>query len=119
MTKDFSRAEFACKGENCCGGSAPATTELVAALQRLRDLIDRPIEITSGFRCNRHNAGIGGAPGSYHSLGMAADIFCRGMPPEELAEAAEQIDAFRCGGIGIYRAWVHVDTRDGRARWRA
>ncbi len=33
-----------------------------------------PIHITSGYRCIRHNAEVGGVPKSRHLIGAAADI---------------------------------------------
>ena len=116
----FRRREFACKGgDNCCGGAAPVDDRLVTGLQILRSIVNRPITITSGFRCVKHNASIGGSERSQHTLGKAADIRCAGFTSEELAEAAERVDEFRDGGIGIYQSFVHVDVRtDGQARWR-
>lgn len=120
MSKNFSRSEFACKGTNCCGNSAPVSPELISALQDLRDQLNLPLSITSGFRCNRHNESVGGATQSFHTLGMAADVSCPdGMTAEDLAQAAETIPAFQQGGIGIYPSWVHLDVRTtGKARWR-
>ncbi len=120
LSKNFSRSEFACKGTNCCGHSAPVQPELIYALQALRDQLNLPLSITSGFRCNRHNESVGGADRSFHTLGMAADVACPdGMKAEDLAQAAEAIAAFQQGGIGIYPSWVHLDVRTtGKARWR-
>ena len=120
LSKNFSRSEFACKGTNCCGHSAPIQPELISALQALRDQLNLPLSITSGFRCNRHNESVGGATRSFHTLGMAADVACPdGMTAEDLAQAAETIPAFQQGGIGIYPSWVHLDVRTtGKARWR-
>lgn len=120
LSKNFSRSEFACKGTNCCGHSAPVHPELISALQDLRDQLNLPLSITSGFRCNRHNESVGGAVQSFHTLGMAADVSCPdGMTAEDLAQAAETIPAFQQGGIGIYPSWVHLDVRTtGKARWR-
>jgi uncharacterized protein YcbK (DUF882 family) len=120
LSKNFSRSEFACKGTNCCGHSAPVHPELISALQDLRDQLNLPLSITSGFRCNRHNESVGGAAQSFHTLGMAADVSCPdGMTAEDLAQAAEAIPAFQQGGIGIYPSWVHLDVRTtGKARWR-
>ena len=120
MSKNFSRSEFACKGTNCCGHSAPVHPELISALQDLRDHLNLPLSITSGFRCNRHNEFVGGAAQSFHTLGMAADVACPdGLTAEDLAQAAETIPAFQQGGIGIYSSWVHLDVRTtGKARWR-
>lgn len=120
LSKNFSRSEFACKGTNCCGHSAPIQPELISALQALRDQLNLPLSITSGFRCNRHNDSVGGAARSFHTLGMAADVACpEEMTAEDLAQAAETIAAFQQGGIGIYPSWVHLDVRTtGKARWR-
>jgi uncharacterized protein YcbK (DUF882 family) len=120
LSKNFSRSEFACKGTNCCGHSAPVHPELISVLQALRDQLNLPLSITSGFRCNRHNESVGGAARSFHTLGMAADVACPdGMTAEDLAQAAETIPAFQQGGIGIYPSWVHLDVRTtGKARWR-
>ena len=120
LSKNFSRSEFACKGTNCCGHSAPVQPELISALQALRNQLNLPLSITSGFRCNRHNESVGGAARSFHTLGMAADVACpEEMTAEDLAQAAETIAAFQQGGIGIYPSWVHLDVRTtGKARWR-
>lgn len=120
LSKNFSRSEFACKGTNCCGHSAPVHPELISAIQTLRDQLNLPLSITSGFRCNYHNESVGGAAQSFHALGMAADVACPdGLTAEDLARAAETIPAFQQGGIGIYPSWVHLDVRTtGKARWR-
>lgn len=118
LTKNFNREEFACKGEKCCGHSAPVHLGLAHGLQILRDLLDRPIIITSGFRCRFHNKKIGGSLHSYHCIAMAADIIVPGFTPDEIANWAEKIGVFRNGGIGIYSDWVHLDVRsNGPARW--
>ena len=119
ISEHFNRSEFACKGTNCCGGSHPVDQGLVDSLEHLRGIALRPIIVTSGFRCRRHNIEIGGEEDSYHTLAMAADIKCPGLTPEELAEMAEDVAVFRHGGIGIYPSWVHLDVRNtGAARWR-
>jgi zinc D-Ala-D-Ala carboxypeptidase len=117
LSKDFKRSEFACKGAACCGHSAPIMPALVDALQELRDIINEPIGILSGFRCRTHNKNVGGAADSQHCYGIAADIYVKGMSPVYLAGMAEKVAAFREGGIGIYKSWVHVDVRHGKARW--
>lgn len=117
LSKNFSRSEFRCKGTHCCGNSAPVHPDLIKALQELRELAGTPLTITSGFRCNQHNADIGGSDNSFHCLGMAADIQSNNYTPKELAALAESIPLFKNGGIGIYRSWIHVDVRHGKARW--
>lgn len=104
---NFSESEFACKGKACCNGSAPMDSEFLSKIQELRDAIERPIKITSGFRCNHHNAHVGGAKKSYHTLGRACDIQALGVGVDQLAEYAREI----FGGVIIYNSWVHIDTR--------
>lgn len=118
-TPNFSRRELACK----CGckpipaGIDANLARLARALQELRDLAGVPLIVTSGYRCPAHNQAVGGAPGSQHMHGLAADIWSKHLTPKELADLAEKIPAFANGGIGLYSRWVHVDVRNGRARW--
>lgn len=46
----------------------------VNILEPLRSHMQRPIVITSGFRCPKLNALVGGVPLSQHQYGQAADI---------------------------------------------
>ena len=118
LSKNFDKKEFVCRGKGCCDHKGQVVPELVAALQELRDRINKPIHITSGFRCPKHNAFVGGDPHSQHMLGKAADIQVVGMDTNLLAIEALNIEAFKRGGIGLYGGWVHVDVRgDGPARW--
>lgn len=119
LSKNFTREEFACKGENCCGHSAPVESRLILGLQALRNNVGYPIRINRGFSCVKHNATIpGAAPLSQHTFGNAADIWCKELTPEELAKEAEKIHCFKNGGIGIYSNRIHVDVRNGIARWK-
>lgn len=47
-----------------------------AILQPLRDEINAPIQITSGYRSESLNKAVGGTENSQHTLGQAADISC-------------------------------------------
>lgn len=53
-------------------------------LQPLRDMLDKPITITSGFRNKLLNQKIRGADNSQHLYGQAADIIVFGMKVEDL-----------------------------------
>lgn len=104
----FSRTEFSCPH---CGATFVAP-RLVRHLEQLRELVERPIVIVSGYRCPPHNKAVGGAPDSQHVYATAADLHPR-VATVAQAEAA----GFR--GIGSSGRWaVHVDMRDGAlARW--
>jgi uncharacterized protein YcbK (DUF882 family) len=105
----FQRSEFACK---CGCGADTIDYELVRALDDIREHFDRPVVITSAVRCESHNKACGGAAGSQHLRGRAADITVYGTPP---AVVAEQMGL---GGIGVYDTFTHIDTRHGRSRWQ-
>jgi len=47
----------------------------VNVLQKVRDMIEVPIHVSSGFRCRLINKAAGGATKSQHMKGEAADIF--------------------------------------------
>ena len=89
--------------------------EMLDTLNKLREKLDRPIRITSGYRTPEHNLNVGGASRSLHLDGMAADIQVDGMTPDAVAIHAEMV-GFR--GIGIYRSFTHVDVRTTPAKWR-
>ena len=92
---------------------------LLDSLQALRSTLQLPINITSAYRTASWNAKVKGSPKSQHIAGRAADIVVPRLGVEDLAEWAAKIPAFRDGGIGTYpnKGFVHVDVRDGRARW--
>lgn len=87
-------------------------------LQKLRDLINVPLKIDSGYRCAEKNKEVGGEPSSMHLYGRAADIFAvDGQTAVLLLHAAFQVGFT---GFGIERksgghGFIHVDDRDGVA----
>ena len=114
FSNNFTRKEFACKSGNCT--PIAVDHELVLVLQDLRDHFGKAIKITSGYRCPAHNATVGGAPNSKHTLGTAADIKVVGVYPQEVYNYlnTKYPDKY---GLGLYSSWVHVDIREERARW--
>ena len=80
-----------------------------------------PTTINSAYRSRSYNLAIGGVGDSRHSQNDAIDFRCRnGTPAEWAAFLREHRDAgvFK-GGIGVYRTFVHVDTRGTNADWTA
>ena len=104
LSKNFTSDEFKCP---CCGRNM-VTGTLISKLQELRDLINKPIYITSGYRCEKYNKKIGGYKSSPHLTGEAADIKIKGISPVTVASIAQRISYIRCG---IYPNHVHIDTR--------
>mgnify|MGYP000181511648 CR=1 FL=1 len=114
LSKNFNRSEFACKGKNCCGHSAAVHPDLVDALQTLRDRIGKPLSITSGFRCNRHNKAVGGAKASKHMDGTAFDISMANHDPVDFEAAARAVGFL---GFGYYprSGFMHIDLGPARS----
>lgn len=77
-------------------------------LQPFRDYIDRPILITSGYRCEKLNKIVGGSPTSRHMLGLAVDIRVAGLDPanviEKLVESKLPFDK----AINEFNSWTHI-----------
>lgn len=114
LTANFNSNEFDCKGNGCCY-STHIDPKLVEYLQQIRTHFNRPIFITSGYRCATHNAKVNGSSGSKHKQGMACDFRVDGVSPAEVCKYAESIGI---KGIGIYDNFVHIDTRDYKSFWK-
>lgn len=105
----------------CCykGTLTPA---LLIVLEHLRAHYNAPVTITSGARCKKRNAEVGGSPRSEHLIdeeGMAnaADIQVKGVRPNMVAKHLRELPYANLLGIGVYPSWVHVDVRGYPARW--
>lgn len=115
LSEHFSLSEFVCQ---CGCGACVVDSRLIPALEELRALGPEPIKVLCGYRCEHHNAQVGGAKRSQHVEGIAADIRIAGLSLQEQYDRARQIPAFANGGIGAYDSnFLHVDVRDGKARW--
>lgn len=111
---DFLPRELACKcGGKYCDGAYWHCPDFLDALQALREEMAAPIAVTSGHRCGRWNAAVGGAPRSRH-LKIAADVRIAGHDRFKLRDAA-----VRRGftGIGLARTFIHLDRRAVPATW--
>lgn len=111
---NFTPAELKCRcapGDGGCAGEYFHDTRFLDALQRLRDLVGKPLRITSARRCTFRNRKVGGAKASQHMLAMAADISRTGHDPVELARKAV---AAGFTGIGFGGTFLHVDMRSGK-----
>ena len=77
----------------------------------------------SGYRTIQVNAEVGGADGSLHTKGCAADIHIANTDAsaEDLMAtvlvAAESWGLQDSLGIGCYGDWIHIDTRGYTSRW--
>ena len=118
LSTNFKSTEFDCHGSGCCSATQ-IDEKLVQYLQQIRTHFGKSVNVSSGYRCATHNKNIGGATGSKHSTGQAADIYINGVAPAEIAKYAESIGIL---GIGLYETdkdghFVHVDTRTTKSFW--
>ena len=113
ISEHFRWREFACRGENCCGGAAPIAAEIPLRLELLRLEVNAPLIVNSGFRCPRYNASLpDSSPTSYHMRGLAVDIAAPShLTARELANIAHRLRLFP--GIIWYprKNFVHFDLR--------
>ena len=122
LSNNFSVYEFDDgKSRPCSCTTTLIDDNLVQILQAIRDHFGKPITITSGYRCPSYNSSpdVGGATGSRHTKGQAADIVVEGVAPAKVAAYAESIGV---KGIGLYETakdghFVHVDTRTAKSFW--
>ncbi len=105
VAPNFVLKEFECKD-----GSHQVVlySKLLEKLQKLRDLLKQPVIINSGYRNPEHNKKVGGAPGSLHLKGMAADIVVRSISPARLAEKAREVGFDK---VIVYASHVLVEVR--------
>ena len=119
LSTNFKSTEFDCNGYGCCTETV-IDEDLVKILQEIRTHFNKPVNISSAYRCEKHNSSIANASKqSKHVYGMAADIVVTGVDPVEVAKYAESIGVL---GIGLYDTdtdghFVHVDTRTTKSFW--
>ena len=110
MANKTIRTHFTDREMDCrCGCQKTVAPELLVRIEALRALLDKPLTVTSGARCETHNRSIGGALHSWHLNGLAVDIAC--------TDSNLRIDILRnagklgFNGIGIAKNFIHLDLR--------
>lgn len=81
--------------------------KLANALEKVRELVGKPITISSGYRSQELNKAVGGVSTSKHTQGLAADIVVAGMTPKELATRISESDIDYDQCILEFGRWVH------------
>ena len=84
-------------------------------LQPLRDKIEKPIRISSGYRCLKLNEKVGGVPTSQHVQGQAADVKVEDMSSYEIAQTVLEL-YLPFDQMILYPEFVHISIspRDRR-----
>jgi zinc D-Ala-D-Ala carboxypeptidase len=91
----------------------------IEVLQPLRDSLQGPLVISSGFRSPRLNKSVGGAASSQHMKGEAADIVAPSIPVRRLFKRMLELDLPFDQLIhegSKQSAWVHVSFNPARLR---
>jgi uncharacterized protein YcbK (DUF882 family) len=120
LTKNFNLSEFTKNGNSLPLSLLPNMKEVANNLQVLRDYLQKPINVNSGYRNPEYNAKIGGVKNSFHMKGMAADIHVKGLTPKELHTVIEFLISqgkMKQGGLGLYDTFVHYDVQGKKVRW--
>jgi len=110
MSNKMIRTHFTDREMDCrCGCQKTVAPELLVRLEVLRALIDKPLSVTSGARCETHNREVGGKQHSWHLKGLAVDIAC---PDSNLRiDIVRNAGKLGFNGIGIAKTFVHLDLR--------
>lgn len=107
LTKNFKVGEFHSRSNHVI----LIEPELIKTLQTIRDVIDAPININSGFRAQSHNTNCGGSYNSAHLWGCAADIWTPKMKSPDLAHIIwETFKEQLAIGLHTPENYVHIDT---------
>ena len=121
LENNFSLKEFRCKdGTDVPDDLMDNVKKLAKNLQVLRDHIQKPITIISGYRTPEYNKKCGGVKRSQHLLAKAADIVVSGMTSLEVRDTIIQLikdGKMDSGGVGIYPTFTHYDVRGRNSRW--
>lgn len=106
----FARSEFACK---CGCGTNKVKQDLIDTLNVIRADLGVPITVTSGTRCAKRNAAVGGVTNSNHMSGDAADIQAKGISAEKVWQRIKALHMAgrlpKMAGLGRYKTFNHID----------
>ncbi len=110
----FSEAEMRC---HCGCQRADMRPEFMNALESVRVLYGKPMNITSGFRCAEYDKRIGGA--GVHPTGQAADVAVSGEDVHHLLSAAIGMRGLGFKQHGPHASrFMHMDSLAGPLRPR-
>lgn len=94
-------------------------TLITECLQPIRNYINKPMVITSGYRCTKLNTLVNGKPNSQHLTGQAVDFVIAGLTPKQIIEKikASGVEFDQCieEHSGNYN-WVHISYNKKKNR---
>ena len=89
---------------------------IVYCLQPVRNLLNKPMIITSGYRSNKLNQIVGGSFNSQHLSGCAADFKVKGLSNSKIVELIKKSNIEFDQLINEYNSWVHISYIKGKNR---
>jgi hypothetical protein len=123
LSPHFRLSELACRDGSDIVKVSPET---IRRLECIRKHYGFPVTINSGYRTAKYNRRIGGAKNSRHVVGDAADFVVR-IPNGGIVDPLQvyrDIDGGKIAGIdpkkiglGRYRSFTHIDSRNYKSRW--
>ena len=90
MSRYFKDDELRCEDDSCCGGTVAMDRHFMELLDVVRHIYGKPMFVTSGFRCNKHNKEVGGVKNSNHTKGRAVDVYVKDRDYTTLKDIAVQ-----------------------------
>ena len=125
--KNFTAAEFFYRGAsdtklqlNTDPPAAlwPNMERTAKVLQEARNRLGKAIRITSAYRDAAYNRKIGGVANSTHVKFNALDLVTDKPAALYLLLLDLRREGAFKGGLGLYRSFVHLDSRGHNATWR-
>lgn len=102
----FKKHEVECK---CCGVSSMDHIHM-KRMDDFRKAVGKSVFLSSGYRCEKHNADVGGKPNSAHTKGLACDVI---VPNTEdmyfFIKAAYRVGFPRIGA-STDQKFMHLDS---------
>lgn len=110
---NFRESEFVCR--HC--GRVEMDPDFMHRLQGLRNRFNKPMTITSGYRCPEHPIEAAKASPGAHTTGKAADVAVQGAEAHRLLAISLELNFT---GIGVQqkgdKRFLHLDTINEGAR---
>lgn len=118
---NFKDSEFKCP---CgCGSKTGVDTALLVILQTVRNKYKKPVNITSGIRCQKYNDSLDGSvTNSDHVKGCAADFYIAGVTDtlakrKEIISYMKDFPNFKYAYCDGYILYANGTSKTYNAKW--
>ena len=122
ITDNFEYDDFVCPDCSLLP-LTPRFYKHVEILQGIRERLGFPMNVNSGYRCEKHNASLpDSAPHSEHLI-FATDISPVFLSTDSDAVFEAKVHTLWLAfdavydGVGLYKTFIHGDLRGRKARW--